>query len=190
MDNNEFNEVSTIVNIIDELLKHMEIVIEEVPSIVLLAYNVLPKRIEEVATIYDRMMKQGYPLDYLNVEYNISEATTKIKNIIVRTKSLNLQDSLFELKVLLDYFESIFTDFEKEKVNRADYEETHKNFKARFNKINGLLNEMLNQIDEIKTLYNLSDKDLEELYNIKKDLDELDKDYKDTFGCGPDEDDD
>ena len=36
---------------------------------------------------------------------------------------------------------------------------------------------MLNQIDEIKSLYNLSDKDLEELYSIKNDLDELDKDY-------------
>ena len=32
-----------------------------------------------------------------------------------RLKVLNLEDSLFELKVLLDYFDSLFNDFEKEK---------------------------------------------------------------------------
>ena len=58
MDNNEFDEVGTIINIIDELLKHMNIVIDEVPSIVLLAYNVLPKRIEEVVTAYNQMVKE------------------------------------------------------------------------------------------------------------------------------------
>lgn len=122
MDNNEFDEVGTIINIIDELLKHMNIVIDEVPSIVLLAYNVLPKRIEEVVTAYNQMVKEEYPLDYLNVEYNISEANAKIKDVIMRTKSLNLQDSLFELKVLLDYFDSLFVDFENEKRARKAIE--------------------------------------------------------------------
>ena len=178
MDNNEFNEVSTIVNIIDELLKHMEIVIEEVPSIVLLAYNVLPKRIEEVATIYDKMMKQGYPLDYLNVEYNISEATTKIKNIIVRTKSLNLQDSLFELKVLLDYFDSLFVDFDNEKRAKKAFIDKVENLNSRLEKINSVVNEIFTSMDNLQNIYNLSDDNITVIKDVKVNLDRINDNYK------------
>ena len=178
MDNNEFNEVSTIVNIIDELLKHMEIVIEEVPSIVLLVYNVLPKRIEEVAAIYDNMMKQGYPLDYLNVEYNISEATTKIKNIIVRTKSLNLQDSLFELKVLLDYFDSLFVDFENEKRSKKAFVDKVENLYSRLEKINSVINELFSSMDNLQNIYNLSDDNIKVIKDVKVRLDRINDNYK------------
>lgn len=177
MEKNEYTEVNEVVKKIDSMIKHMSNIIEELPGIMLLGKSILPKKMEEIKEKYDLMNQKGYPLDYLNIEYNIKESEEKIEDILSRAHDLNIEDSLFELKVLLDYFESIFTDFEKEKVNRVDYEETHKNYKNKFSKINGLLNEMLNQIDEIKSLYNLSDRDLEELYNIKNDLDELDKDY-------------
>jgi len=178
MDNNEFNEVSTIVNIIDELLKHMEIVIDEVPSIVLLVYNVLPKRIEEIAGIYDEMMKQGYPLDYLNVEYNISEATKKIKDIIARTKSLNLQDSLFELKVLIDYFDSLFVDFDNEKRAKKAFIDKVDNVKIRLDKINSVINEIFSSMDNLQSVYNLSSNDVDVIKDVKNKLDRINDNYK------------
>lgn len=177
MEKNEYTEVNELVKKIDAMIKHMSNLIEELPGIMLLGKSILPKKMTEIKERYDLMSQKGYPLDYLNIEYNIKESEEKIQDILSRAHDLNIEDSLFELKVLLDYFESIFVDFEKEKVNRVDYEETHKNFKNKFNKINGLLNEMLNQIDEIKSLYNLSENNLNELYDIKKELDNLDTDY-------------
>lgn len=73
------------------------------------------------------MIDAGYPLDYLNVEYNIEEANKKIKEIVDNAKVLNLEDGLFELKVLLEYFDSMFNDFEKEKIDCSNYDETNKN---------------------------------------------------------------
>lgn len=177
MEKNEYTEVTNVVKDIDEMIKHMTNVIEELPGIYLLSTSILPKKMEEVEEKYEKMSSLGYPLDYLNVEYNIKEAKEKIADILTRSKSLNIEDSLFELKVLLDYFESIFTDFEKEKVNRVDYEEANKVFKAKFDKINNLLIDMLNSIDEIKNLYNLSETDLNELYKIKEELNLLSNDY-------------
>ena len=177
MEKNEYTEVVPVVKSIDEMIKHMTNVIEELPGIYLLATSILPKKIEEVLDKYNEMTEKGYPLDYLNIEYNINEAKEKIEDILTRSKDLNIEDSLFELKVLLDYFESIFTDFEKEKVNKSDYEETNKTFKIKLDKLNNLLIEMLNSIDEIKTLYNLSDSSLNELYSIKEELDNLTNDY-------------
>ena len=126
MENNEYTEVPNIVKSLDEMLKHMANVIEEMPSIYLMTSSILPKKIEEAETEYNAMVSDGYPLDYLNVEYNITEANKKINDIKDRSKVLNLEDSLFELKVLSDYFDSLFTDFEKEKVNRSIYEEANK----------------------------------------------------------------
>ena len=71
---------------------------------------------EKVEAEYTKLKKQGFPLDCLNIDYNIEEAHKKIDDIMTRAKDLNLEDSLFELKVLSDYFDSVFTDYEKEKV--------------------------------------------------------------------------
>ena len=81
MENNDYVEITTIIKSIDEMLKHMNVVIEETPSIYLLAKSVLPRKIEEAKLEYDKLVKEGYPLDYLNVEYNIDEANKKINDI-------------------------------------------------------------------------------------------------------------
>ena len=178
MDNNEYTEVNKIVNIIDELLKHMEIVIEEVPSISLLTSSILPKRIDEIVDIYNKMVNDGYPLDYLNVEYNINEASTKIKDIIERTKSLNLESNLFELKVLLDYFDSLFADFESEKIARKSYEENNYNLKIKLAKVNEVVDDIFSQLDEVKNIYNLNDENIETLKLVRKELTEINNNYK------------
>ena len=178
MDNNEFDEVATIINIIDELLKHMAIVIEEVPSIYLLTYNVLPKRIEEIVNIYNDMVLENYPLDYLNVEENVSSANAKIKDIIIRTKSLNLQNSLFELKVLLDYFDSLFVDFENEKRARNSYQEKLTSFSERLDKMNGILKEIFSSMDNLTNIYNLNEEKIELIKEVSKNVDKLNDNYK------------
>lgn len=178
MENNEYTEVSQIINAIDEMLKHMKIVTEEMPTIVLMSYNILPNKISEVETTYQEMKKLGYPLDYLNVEYNIEEANKKISDVIDRSKVLNMEDSLFELKVLLNYFDELFTDFEKEKVNRKIYEESNISFRRKLDNMNTLVADIFSKIDEIKDLYNLSEEDLDVLVKVRDDLKGLNADYK------------
>ncbi len=178
MEQNEYTEVAAIVKNIDQMLKHMNNVIDEIPSILLIANSVLPKKINEVETEYNKMLSQNYPLDYLNVEHNVSEAKNKIKDVLEKSKVLNLQDSLLELKVLVDYFEELLTDFDKEKVNRHHYEDANKIFNQKFDKISNLMSEIFSQLDEIKNLYNLSDDDVKELESIRDDLTALHDDYK------------
>lgn len=178
MENNEYTEVTQIIKAIDEMLKHMENVVEEAPVIVMMATNILPKKISEVQKTYDLMTQNGYPLGYLNVEYNIEEANKKIDDIFDRLKVLNLEDSLFELKVLLDYFDSLFNDFEKEKINRSTYEETKEKFKNKLDRINQLVNDIFTQIEDVKKIYNLSTDDIKLLNVVRKEIKNLNKDYK------------
>ncbi len=177
MDKNEYDEVSTIVSAIEEMLRHMEVVIEEMPSIVLIGEGILPKKMEEITTIYNRMLAEGYPLDYLNVEFNIEEANKKIKDILDRAKVLDLEDSLFELKVLTEYFESLFTDFEKEKIIKSEYEEANKTLKTKLDKTNSLVTDIFNQMDDLKNMYSLEPEDIKTLEEVRDELTALNNDY-------------
>ena len=177
MENNDYNEVTKIIKSIDEMLKHMQIVIDEVPSIVLMATSVIPKKITEISQIYQDMVKEGYPLDYLNVDYNITEANKKLNDIMDRTRVLNLEDSLFELKVLVEYFDSLFNDFEKEKNDRRIYDELVDTFVSKISKINSLVDDIFSQINDIKNVYNLSEEDLNLLNQVKEELNVLNSDY-------------
>ena len=178
MEDNDFAEVPKVVKSIDELLKHMTNIIEEMPSIYLMTSSVLPKKIKEASEEYESMKNTGYPLDYLNVEYNITEANKKINDIKEKNKELNIEDSLFELKILSDYFDSLFTDFEKEKVNRNVYEEANRTFVKKLKKNNHIIEEMFNQLDEIRSLYNLTEEDIKTLEGVRTDLVQLNDDYK------------
>lgn len=178
MENNEYTEVTQIIKALDEMLKHMEVVVEEVPSIELLANNLIPKKVKQIEETYEQMVNNGYPLDYLNIEYNISEANKKISDVLDRANVLNLEDSLFELKLLLEYFDSIFNDFEKEKINRGVYEDTNASFKIKLEKINKLISDIYAQIDDIKNIYNLSKDDIVLLNEVHEQLIVLNNDYK------------
>lgn len=182
MDNKDYTEVNGVLKNISDLLKHMEIVMDEVPSIVLLETNVLPKKIDEIERIYKSMVEEKYPLSYLNVEYNIDEANKKINDIIIRTQDLNLEDSLFELKVLMEYFDSLFNDFEKEKISRQTFNETNNKFKNRLNKINDIVNDMLSGLDDLKNVYNFSDDSMNTLWDINDKLQLVCEDYDKLTG--------
>ncbi len=177
IDKNEYTEVDKVLVVIDDLLNHMNVVIEEVPSIVLMITSVLPMRINEIVETYNKMINDKYPLDYLNLEYNISEANKKIEEIKTRTKKLDMNQSLLELKVLLDYFDSIFNDFEKEKMGKKTYEEKLSTFNLKLTKINDIINEIFSKLDEIRNIYNLTKDDVDTLNEIKREVDELNTNY-------------
>ena len=178
MDNNEYTEVDKILNIIDELLNHMAVVIEEVPSIVIMTDNIIPKRIDEVQSVYQEMINEGYPLDYLNVEYNIKEISSKVDEIVERTKKLDMNQSLLELKVLIEYFDDVFKDLENEKMDRKTYEDKLLSFNTRLTKINSVVDDIYNQIEEIKNIYNLKEEDINILNDVKKETNDLNTNFK------------
>ena len=178
MEKNEYDEVTHIVKALDTMIDHMAIVILEVPNLVLLSEKLIPKRIEEIESTYEEMINEGYPLDYLKINYNMEESRKNINNILDRIKVLNLEDCMFELKTMLDYLDSLFNDFEKERFARKLYEEDCSVFSNKLKKSIKLVKDIYNQIDDIKNMYDLKDHDIQELNDISNQLNELKKNYK------------
>jgi len=178
MENNEYEEVKCIVNALDNMIRHMEVVIEEVPSIVLTVENIIPKRINEIIEEYETMLKHNYQLDYLNVEYNIEEINKKINDIMVRVNVLNLEDILFELKTFLGYFDNLFNDFEREKLTKKVFEENILLFKNKIINLRKIIDEIYNQVSDIKGSYDLSNNDLSSIDELNIKLTRISDDFK------------
>ncbi len=181
MENNDYDEVSHIVKALDDMIKHMEIVVKEMPSIVIAIESLIPKKIKDINDIYNNMTEKGFQLDYLNIEYNIEEIEKKIKDILDRVKVLNLAEVSFEIKTFSDYFDNLYNDFEREKMVRKVYEESVIEFKTKMIKLNDIINEIYNQIDETKYNYNVAEQDIQSIDNINKELNLLNKDFKSLY---------
>lgn len=178
MEKNEYSEVVHIVKALDAMIEHMGIVIKEVPDLLLMSKQVIPNRMKEVKELNEDMVKQGYPLDYLNVEYNLEESQKNIDHILDKVRVLNLEDCMFELKTMLDYYDSLFVDFEKERLSRKAYVEMEANFSKKLEKTNKVVQEVYNQLDDIKSMYDLNDKDVETIHEVNKVLVVINDDYK------------
>ena len=178
MEANEYNEVVHIVKALDTMIDHMGIIVEEVPDVLLMAKQLIPKRMKEVEFTANEMLEEGYPLEYLNLDYNIKEANNNINTILDKVKVLNLEDCMFELKTILDYLDSLFVDFEKERLSRKVYEEIEKDFSKKLEKTNKLVEDVYLQLDDIKNMYDLEDEDLEIINDVRKTLIIINDDYK------------
>lgn len=177
LENNEYDEVEKLVDSLDEMIKNISVVIEEVPSIVLMGKSLIPARIEETNKVYEKLKKDGFQLDYLNIEYNIEEIQKKIHNIFDRAKILNIEDSILELKTMIEYFDSVMNDFDLEKRSRKVYDETCKIVISRIKKLEKIMSDLYLQLDDLKVSYDLTNEELDVLQSINKDLELVHKDY-------------
>lgn len=178
MEKNEYGEVVHIVKAIDNMVDHMSIIVSEVPDLVLLAEKLIPKRIEQITETYKDMIEKEYPIGYMNIEYNVEEALKNVNSVIDRIKVLNLEDCMFELRTMLEYLDSMFNEFEKEKTARKDFEEESSVFDKKLEKINKIVVDIYGQLDEIKNMYDLTDEDLRVIDEVNTKLKEINKTYK------------
>ena len=170
MDQNAYQEVGKIVKAIGDIVGNLKVVIEEAPTIILIGQSIIPKKIEEIELVSEKMEKEGYNLEYLNIEYNITEANKKIQDIFQRLNVLNLEDSVFELKTMLDYFDSLYNDFDKEKIAKKIFEDYMRSILLKVSKLEKINNELFKKIDDIKYSYDLTDDDVSVIDEIRNEL--------------------
>jgi len=168
--NKEFEELGKIVKVLDDMINNISIVIEEAPTIVMMATMILPKKMKDIKALSTKMIRDGYNLEYLNIDYNIEETNKKIEEIMDRLNVLNLQDSIFELKTLLDYYEGLYNDFDAEKRGKKDYERGIINISDRIAKTSSIVRNLYSEIDNIKDTYDLSNDEVKVIDEINKEL--------------------
>ena len=177
MEKNEYTEVGKIVKAIDDTIGNLKVVVEEAPSIIIMGRKLIPDKIADIKKITIKMEKEGYNLDYLNIDYNITESEKKISDVFQRLNVLNLEDSVFELKTILDYFDSLYHNFDKEKLSKRVFEDYQRSILIKTTKLEKISNDLNRKIDDLKYSYDLSDEDVSVLDVIAKEIVEIKDDY-------------
>lgn len=178
MENNDYEEVGKIVHALDDLIKNIKIVIDETPTVIMMCKMILPKKISELKSISIKMKKDGYNIEYINLEHNIEEAEKKINDIYDRMKVLNLEDSIFDLKTMLDYFESLYSDFDKERMSKREYETSINTIGTKLNRLTKVVKNIYLELNELKETYALTDEELKSLDVISKEINSERDSYK------------
>ena len=178
MDANDYVEVEKIVIDIENDVNHMKEVLKECPAIVLMATVLIPGKIEEAKVLYGRMQRDGYPLDYLNVEYNLNEIQSNVDKIMDKVCNLELGDAEIELKTILDYFNTLYNDFDKEKECKDLFKEGTKKFRYKLEKTNKVVYDVYIQIDDIKVTYDLTDEEINKFSLLNRSLEQINEDFK------------
>ena len=177
MEKNEYTEVGKIVKAIDDTIGNLKVVVEEAPSIIIMGKKLIPDKIADIKKITTKMEKEGYNLDYLNIDYNITESEKKINDVFGRLNVLNLEDSVFELKTILDYFDSLYHNFDKERLAKRIFEDFERSILIKATKLEKISNDLNRKIDDLKYSYDLSDEDVSVLDVISKEIAEIKDDY-------------
>ena len=183
MEKKDYDEINYIVKGIDEMVEHISYVIKEVPAILIMCNELIPNKINDISNIYESMTKQKYQLDYLNVDYNITETNKKLSDILDRIKVLNLEDVVFELKTIINYFDSLYNDFEEEKIARAKFEDNLKSFKFKLTRSDKIVNSLLNEVEDLESNYDLSEDDIDRLKIINKEIKSITTSFNDLNDC-------
>ena len=178
MDKNDYVSVEKLVVNLENEINVLKEYLDKTPDYVLMATMMIPNKIEETKTLYSRMQRDGYPLDYLNVEYNLNEINDKVDTIIENLKEFNINNADIELKTMLEYFNTIFNSFDKERENKEIFRDNIKKIKKKIEGINKIVYDIYIQIDDIKNTYDLSDTDMNKFTVINSNLEKINEDYK------------
>lgn len=184
MDKNDYVSVEKVVVNLENEIDTLKDYLERTPDLVLIATLMIPNKIEETKTMYSRMQRDGFPLDYLNIEYNIKEIEEKVATILEKLKNFDIGKSDVELKTMLEYFNTIFNSFDKERELKDVFRENIKKLKKKLEGVNKVVYDIYIQMDDIKNTYDLSDNEISKFNIINKNLEKINEDYKVLFEHG------
>ncbi len=175
---NLYNEVVLVVRSLENMIDHMGAIILEVPDILVLLNDLIPSRIKELEVLRTSIQEEGFTLTFMNLDYNLAEIEKIENDIVDRSKVLNIDNSLIELKTILEFLDSLFKDIEKEKVYKKDFDASSYSFDQRLSNLKNTLRDIYKQLDDIKVMYGLNDEDLKDLETISLNYSDLVKEYK------------
>lgn len=175
---NLYNEVVLVVRSLENMIDHMGAIILELPDILVLLNDLIPSRIKELEILRTSIQEEGFTLTFMNLDYNLAEIEKIENDIVDRSKVLNIDNSLIELKTILEFLDSLFKDIEKEKVYKKDFDTASYSFDQRLSNLKNTLRDIYKQLDDIKVMYGLNDEDLKDLETISLNYNDLVKEYK------------
>ncbi len=177
MDSNIYSDALHIIKALTTMIDQLTLVIKDVPDLILMCRQILPSKIKDVRETYDVMVNDGYVLNYLNIPYNMDEALKNTNNVYDKIKVLNLEYCKIDVDTILKYLDSLFVEFEKERLNRSIFEEEYNDFSLKLSKTNKAIEGVISSLDSIKNTYDLNNHDIDLIKDENKAMTIINDDF-------------
>ena len=178
MEEKLYNEVVLVVKSIDTMIDNLDVVIRELPDILLLLDDLIPGRIKDLDMEYNKMLEEGFSLGYLDYQNNIENIKMRENDIHSRARVLNIENSLFDLRTILEYLDGLFSELQEERDAKAKFDKLDEAFKNKKEHLESIVKDIYSELDDIKAMYHLTENDLEIIDELNLKLSGIIKDYK------------
>ncbi|WP_339193215.1 septation ring formation regulator EzrA [Aeribacillus sp. FSL W8-0870] len=159
-------------------LEALQLKVEEIPKLLTECQMIVPNEISELKEGYKKLLEDGYKLEHLEVEKEISHIEEKMQGLKKKLSEAETEDVKMGLDSIKETIDNIYEMLEKE-VYASQY--VRQEAEKTGEKLQSLLeekNDLKEQVSLVQQSYQLSNDDVDKLKELDKLMNQLKNHYK------------
>ena len=178
VENANYEDAKAIIPELDKVLNLLDRLIDEIPALTKEVNENIPAKVKSLNDEYEKLVKEGRPLNHLNVELLISEINDALETERSNIKNLaisNLKKETIEINKIID---DLFEKFKEEDVAYKEFNEKKDIIINEFLNYDKELVKINNNIARFNKIYVIDEDHAQELKNIRNKVEDVSRDKR------------
>ena len=178
VENANYDDAKAIIPELDKVLNLLDRLIDEIPALTKEVNENIPAKVKSLNDEYAKLVKEGRPLNHLNVEMLINEINDALETERSNIKNLaisNLKKETVEINKIID---DLFEKFKEEDIAYKEFNEKKDIIINEFLNYDKELVKINNNIARFNKIYVIDEDHAQELKNIRNKVEDVSRDKR------------
>ena len=178
VENANYDDAKAIIPELDKVLNLLDRLIDEIPALTKEVNENIPAKVKSLNDEYEKLVKEGRPLNHLNVEMLINEINDALETERSNIKNLaisNLKKETVEINKIID---DLFEKFKEEDIAYKEFNEKKDIIINEFLNYDKELVKINNNIARFNKIYVIDEDHAQELKNIRNKVEDVSRDKR------------
>ncbi|MBM7660524.1 septation ring formation regulator [Bacillus mesophilus] len=182
MDNGDILLAKELVQSIKDQIDHIKLLIEELPALLKDCSLTIPNQIDELLQGVKEMTEEGFVLNHLQVEKEVSSMKGKLTEYLIYIENADIEPVKAGLIELQEQIEGFYDQLEKEVISKHFVQQQVTPIHVDLSQLNDETKETKIEAEQVQLSYKLLDKDLEMQKDIETQINTLLKRFTNVKG--------